>query len=106
MDKIQSCYMYVLPFSKYKEKWMLPFLPEILLPIANRHHISLFTYPIKNLSSGRLPREIFINYGIAKFMGINKHNLQVYTKTFEFIHNIRRNTNRRKKMFKRILLGS
>ena len=26
---------------------------------------------------------------MAKFMGINKHNLQVYTKTFQFIHNIR-----------------
>jgi hypothetical protein len=25
--------MYVLPFSKYKEKWMLPFLPEILLQV-------------------------------------------------------------------------
>ena len=40
---------------------------------------------------------------MAKFMGINKHNLQVYTKTFEFIHNIRRKANRRKKMFERIL---
>lgn len=43
---------------------------------------------------------------MAKFMGINKHNLQVYTKTFEFIHNIRRKANRRKKMFERILVGS
>jgi len=25
--------MYVLPFSKYKEKWMLPFLPEIQLQV-------------------------------------------------------------------------
>jgi hypothetical protein len=25
--------MYILPFSKYKEKWMLPFLPEILLQV-------------------------------------------------------------------------
>jgi transposase-like protein len=36
---------------------------------------------------------------MAKFMGINKHNLQVYTKTFEFIHNIRRKANRRKIYF-------
>ncbi len=43
---------------------------------------------------------------IAKFMGINKHNLPAYTKTFEFIHNIRRKPNRRKKMFERILIGS
>ncbi|MFZ0510003.1 MAG: hypothetical protein WAM14_00225, partial [Candidatus Nitrosopolaris sp.] len=33
---------------------------------------------------------------IAKFMGINKHNLQAYTKTFQFIHNIRRKTSVRK----------
>ena len=43
---------------------------------------------------------------MAKFMGINKHNLQVYTKTFEFIHNTRRKANRRKKLFERILIGS
>ena len=43
---------------------------------------------------------------MAKFMGINKHNLQVYTKTFEFIHNTRRKTNGREKMFERILIGS
>jgi transposase len=43
---------------------------------------------------------------IAKFMGINKHNLPAYTKTFEFIHNIRRKPNRRKNMFERILIGS
>ena len=43
---------------------------------------------------------------MAKFMGINKHNLQVYTKTFEFIHNIRRKANRRKNMFESILIGS
>jgi transposase-like protein len=41
---------------------------------------------------------------MAKFMGINKHNLQVYTKTFEFIRDIRRKANRRKKMFERILI--
>jgi transposase-like protein len=35
---------------------------------------------------------------IAKFMGVNKHNLQIYTKTFEFIHNVRRKTSMRKKM--------
>ena len=34
---------------------------------------------------------------IAKFMGVNKHNLQIYTKTFEFIHNVRRKTSMRKK---------
>lgn len=43
---------------------------------------------------------------IAKFMGVNKHNLQAYTKTFEFIHNIRRKTSMRKKMFEHILIGS
>ena len=43
---------------------------------------------------------------IAKFMGINKHNLQTYTKTFQFIHNIRRKTSVRKKMFERILIVS
>jgi transposase-like protein len=43
---------------------------------------------------------------IAKFMGINKHNLHTYTKTFEFIHNIRRKTSMRKKMFERVLIGS
>ena len=43
---------------------------------------------------------------IAKFMGINKHNLQAYTKTFQFIHNIRRKTSVRKKMFERILIDS
>ena len=41
-----------------------------------------------------------------KFMGINKHNLQTYTKTFQFIHNIRRKTSVRKKMFERILIDS
>jgi hypothetical protein len=25
--------MYILPFWKYKEEWMLPFLPEILLQV-------------------------------------------------------------------------
>ena len=43
---------------------------------------------------------------IAKFMGINKHNLQAYTKTFEFIHNIRRKTSMGEKMFESILIGS
>jgi transposase-like protein len=43
---------------------------------------------------------------IAKFMGVNKHNLHTYTKTFEFIHNIRRKTSMRKKMFEHILIGS
>ena len=43
---------------------------------------------------------------IAKFMGINKHNLQAYTKTFEFIHNIRRKASMKKRMFERILIGS
>ena len=39
-------------------------------------------------------------------MGINKHNLQAYTKTFEFIHNIRTKASMKKKMFERILIGS
>jgi hypothetical protein len=44
---------------------------------------------------------------IAKFMGINKHNLPAYTEgEFEFIHNIRRKPNRRKNMFERILIGN
>jgi transposase-like protein len=42
----------------------------------------------------------------SKVHGINKRNLQVYTKTFEFIHNIRRKANRMKKMSERILIGS
>jgi hypothetical protein len=37
---------------------------------------------------------------------VNKHNLQVYTKTFQFIHNIRIKTSVRKKMLERILIGS
>jgi len=37
---------------------------------------------------------------------INKHNLQVYTKTFQFIHNVRRKTSVRKKMFEHILIDS
>ena len=36
----------------------------------------------------------------------SKHNLQAYTKTFQFIHNIRRKTSVRKKMFERILIDS
>jgi len=43
---------------------------------------------------------------MAKFMGVNKYNLQAYTKTFEFIYNIRRKTSVRKKTFERILIGS
>ena len=39
-------------------------------------------------------------------MGVNKHNLHTYTKTFEFIHNIGRKTSMRKKMFEHILIGS
>jgi hypothetical protein len=37
-------------------------------------------------------------------MGVNKHNLQIYTKTFEFIHKVRRKTSVRNKMFERILV--
>ena len=29
---------------------------------------------------------------IRKFMGVNKHNLQTYSKTFQFIHNNRTKT--------------
>ncbi|MFZ0514085.1 MAG: transposase [Candidatus Nitrosopolaris sp.] len=43
---------------------------------------------------------------VTKFMGINKHNLQAYTNTFQFIHNIGRKTSVRKKMFERILIDS
>jgi len=39
---------------------------------------------------------------IRKFMGINKHNLQSYTKTFQFIHNIRKD-GIRDKLFKAVL---
>jgi hypothetical protein len=35
-------------------------------------------------------------------MGVNKHNLQTYSKTFQFIHNSRR-TKIRKKRFMEIL---
>lgn len=40
---------------------------------------------------------------IRKFMGINKYNLQVYSKAFQFIHNVRRKTHRREERFKQIL---
>ena len=49
-------------------------------------------------------RSNLYQYWIAKFMGINKHNLQTYTKTFQFIHSIRRKTSVRKKMFESILI--
>jgi transposase-like protein len=39
---------------------------------------------------------------IRKFMGVNKHNLQSYTKTFQFIHNTRKN-GVRGQLFERIL---
>ena len=38
---------------------------------------------------------------IRKFMGVNKHNLQTYSKTFQFIHNNRTKT--REERFKGIL---
>ena len=40
---------------------------------------------------------------IRKFMGVNKHNLQSYTKTFQFIHNIRSDTDNRKERFMKVL---
>jgi transposase len=40
---------------------------------------------------------------IRKFMGVNKHNLQSYTKTFQFIHNNRSNTDNRKERFMKVL---
>lgn len=38
---------------------------------------------------------------IRKFMGVNKYNLQVYSKVFQFIHNSRSST--RKERFMKIL---
>jgi transposase-like protein len=40
---------------------------------------------------------------MKKFMGVNKHNLQTYSKTFQFIQNNRRGTKTRKERFLEIL---
>jgi transposase len=40
---------------------------------------------------------------IRKFMGVNKHNLETYSKTFQFIHNNKRDTKTRKERFMEIL---
>lgn len=40
---------------------------------------------------------------IAKFMGVNKYNLEAYSKAFQFIHNNRSNTDNRKERFMKIL---
>jgi transposase-like protein len=40
---------------------------------------------------------------IAKFMGVNKYNLEAYPKAFEFIHNMRRKTDSREERFMKIL---
>lgn len=40
---------------------------------------------------------------ISKFMGVNKYNLQAYSKVFQFIHNNRIKTDNRKERFMKIL---
>jgi len=40
---------------------------------------------------------------IRKFMGVNKHNLETYSKTFQFIHNNKRGTKTREERFMEIL---
>ena len=40
---------------------------------------------------------------IAKFMGVNKYNLEAYSKAFEFIHNMKGKTHSREERFMQIL---
>jgi hypothetical protein len=63
--------------------------------------VCLYTYKLFLSTTVLLPYMVDILASVG-----TKVQQQLVMLTFEFIHNIRRNANRRKKMFESILIGS
>jgi transposase-like protein len=57
----------------------------------------------KEYANGIVHRSNLYQIWIRKFMGVNKQNLETYSKTFQFIHNNKRGTKTRKERFMEIL---